>query len=287
VSKIHAQSLHHPKDEAPMLQARTLPPVRFPNLSAPSDLQRVAAASNDHLQTFAASSRQPDQQSSRSVGIQKLLNPVECKGRSNASIAPGSVNAGLPILPRSDAHSLSLARSSPYRPVIQDALRAQNCRRTRGVKPEPPQPASQADSQYSSYSRISQTESVIAPPMVSTCQPRYLSSDPLSGPTSTMPQISPAPEAFEMPPSTAAAQSQNQRMALETAQGIIQVPVDLQTASKVHDNKRKRNATASHLFRQRQKEKDRETSGKIARLEAQLSKVTEERDYYQKERDYF
>ena len=75
-------------------------------------------------------------------------------------------------------------------------------------------------------------------------------------------------------------------MTLETEQGPIQVPVDVQAASKVADEKRKRNATASHRFRQRRKEKERETSESIARLEAQMRDVAEEKDHYQKERDF-
>ncbi len=262
-----------------MLQARTLPPVPLPNPASPGDLERVAAAPNDYSQTFAVSSKQPDQQDSHSIGIQKFLNPIECECRSNASSAPSSprfskANIGLLVSSRSDAYSLSLARSSPYRQVSQDApcSQAQSCERTRGVNPEPPQPASQGDSpstQYSAYSRISRIESVIAPPVVSTSQPQYFSSNPSPGPTPTMPQMPPGTKAFEMPASSAAAQSQYRMMVLETAQGPIQVPVDMQAASKVQDEKRKRNATASHRFRQRRKEKERETSGNIAELEAQ------------------
>lgn len=232
-----------------------------------------------------------------SIGSQKLLNPVECEGGFNASSAPGSpslskVNTGLLVSSISDAHSLSLARSSPYRQVSQDApySQAQDCERTRGVNPEPPQPASQGDSpstQYSSYSRISQTESVIAPPVVSTGQPQYFSSNSSSGPSSTMPQMPWGTKVFEMPTSSTAAQSQYQMMVLDTVQGPIQVPFEIQATSKVQDLKREQNATASHRFRRRRKEKERETSGKIAGLEAQLSEAIEERNHYLKERDYF
>ena len=76
-------------------------------------------------------------------------------------------------------------------------------------------------------------------------------------------------------------------MTLDTENGPIQVPVDVQAASKVADEKRKRNATASHRFRQRRKEKERETSQNISKLETQLREMEEERDYYRGERDYF
>ena len=76
-------------------------------------------------------------------------------------------------------------------------------------------------------------------------------------------------------------------MTLDTENGPIQVPVDVQAASKVADEKRKRNATASHRFRQRRKEKERETSDNIAKLEAQIREMAEDKEHYQKERDYF
>lgn len=76
-------------------------------------------------------------------------------------------------------------------------------------------------------------------------------------------------------------------MTLNTEQGPIQVPVDVQAASKVADEKRKRNATASHRFRQRRKEKERETSQNIAKLEHQVRELAEEKDFYRMERDFF
>ncbi len=102
-----------------------------------------------------------------------------------------------------------------------------------------------------------------------------------------MPQMPLGAKAFEVPTSNTAAQSQYQMMALETEQGPIHVPINVQAASKVADEHRKRNATASHRFRQRRKEKEREISEKIAKLEAQVRETAEERDHYLKERDHF
>ena len=81
-------------------------------------------------------------------------------------------------------------------------------------------------------------------------------------------------------------QNQYQMMTLDTESGPIQVPVDVQAASKVADEKRRRNATASHRFRQRRKEKEQETSNNIAKLEAQVRDLNEEKDFYQRERDF-
>ena len=101
-----------------------------------------------------------------------------------------------------------------------------------------------------------------------------------------MPQVAFDHKAFEAPTAGPSGQSQYQMMTLETEQGPIQVPVDVQAASKVADEKRKRNATASHRFRQRRKEKEQETSSNIAKLEAQVREMTEEKEYYQRERDF-
>ena len=42
---------------------------------------------------------------------------------------------------------------------------------------------------------------------------------------------------------------------------------------------------ASHRFRQRRKEKEEETSDSISKLEAQVREMTEEKEYYQQERE--
>lgn len=141
-----------------MLQARTLPPVPFPNSASPDDLQRVGPAPNDHSQTFAASLRQPHRKASCSIGIQRLLNPVGCERRSNPSRGLSlpllsTVNTGPLISSKSDTHSLSLPGPSSYRRVSQDTpySPAQNCERTRGINPEAPQPASQGESPSTQY----------------------------------------------------------------------------------------------------------------------------------------
>ena len=102
------------------------------------DLQRAPAAPKDHQRTFSPSS----QQDSRPVDIPSLLNPVKCEDRLIASSAAGSlslpsINTDPLILSRPDTQSLSLARTSPYRQVGQEAPypQAQNCERPHGVNP--------------------------------------------------------------------------------------------------------------------------------------------------------
>ncbi|RMZ86898.1 hypothetical protein DV736_g5875, partial [Chaetothyriales sp. CBS 134916] len=79
------------------------------------------------------------------------------------------------------------------------------------------------------------------------------------------------------------------QMTLETDQGPLIVPVelDLQQASKVADEKRKRNAGASARFRARRKEKEKEASQKISDLQQELREMKQGRDFYRNERDFF
>ncbi|EXJ81449.1 hypothetical protein A1O3_07741 [Capronia epimyces CBS 606.96] len=83
--------------------------------------------------------------------------------------------------------------------------------------------------------------------------------------------------------------STSYQMTLDTDQGPMVVPVqlDLQQASKVADEKRKRNAGASARFRARRKEKEKEASQTIAGLQQELRALAEERDFYLSERNYF
>jgi len=83
--------------------------------------------------------------------------------------------------------------------------------------------------------------------------------------------------------------SASYQMTLDTDQGPMVVPVelDLQQASKVADEKRKRNAGASARFRARRKEKEKEASQTIAGLQQELRDLVEEREFYRAERNYF
>lgn len=90
------------------------------------------------------------------------------------------------------------------------------------------------------------------------------------------------------PESYPAGQSAYQ-MTLETDQGPMVVPVelDLQQASKLADEKRKRNAGASARFRARRKEKEKEASQTISSLQQDVRDAREDRDFYRSERNYF
>ncbi len=80
-------------------------------------------------------------------------------------------------------------------------------------------------------------------------------------------------------PATSTVGPSYQLMTFDTDQGPIQVLVDVQAASKMADEKRKRNAGASARFRQRRKENEREASQMIAKLEQQMKEANEDRDF--------
>jgi hypothetical protein len=91
-----------------------------------------------------------------------------------------------------------------------------------------------------------------------------------------------------MVPMAPSRQSSIQLMTIKSQKGHhVQIPVDVQAASKVADAKRKRNAEASARFRARRKEKEREASQSISRLEQQIRDAQEDVEYHCTERDYF
>ena len=63
------------------------------------------------------------------------------------------------------------------------------------------------------------------------------------------------------------------------------IPSEIQAPIQVPDEKRKRNATASHRFRQRRKEREQQAANNIARLEQQAKNMAHQRDSYRRERD--
>ncbi|KAK6000276.1 hypothetical protein QM012_003908 [Aureobasidium pullulans] len=76
-----------------------------------------------------------------------------------------------------------------------------------------------------------------------------------------------------------------QMMTLKTTEGDVRFPVDVQAASRVADEKRRRNAGASARFRERRKRKEMEASQTIARLEQQVKEMTEDAEFYKQDRD--
>lgn len=75
---------------------------------------------------------------------------------------------------------------------------------------------------------------------------------------------------FEVLTSSTTTQSQYQVMMRETKRDLIEILVDVHTASKNVDKKRRRNVIASYRFRQRRKEKEQKILKNIVKLKAQV-----------------
>ena len=154
----------------------------------------------------------------------------------------------------------------------------------------PPSQSNSPATSYSSYSHPSHPSPAPQYNTPTTQGPKsmyYSSHGSAGGRASAGPQITLGSDSSYGPLTSTVGQSTYQLMTLDTDQGPIQVPVDVQAASKMADEKRKRNAGASARFRQRRKEKEREASTTITKLETQIRDLSEERDYYRVERDYF
>ena len=195
------------------------------------------------------------------------------------SLPPLSV--GIPMVELSHSNPPTRSPSGYSTGTVASQVPLKQERRASGGAISSQLPASQSNSPsttYSSYSRFSNT-----PP--ATTQPSSFFHQPFSDPKSAS-NVTRSKGSYNSL-SNSAAQNTYQLMTLDTEQGPIQVPIDVQAASKVADEKRKRNATASHRFRQRRKEKERETSNNIAKLEHQIREIAEEREFYRMERDFF
>ncbi|MCJ1387886.1 hypothetical protein MMC18_000729 [Xylographa bjoerkii] len=158
------------------------------------------------------------------------------------------------------------------------------------ISQAPPSQSNSPATSYSSYSHPSHPSPAAqytTPTTQGSKSMYYSSHGSAGGRASVGPQITLGSDSSYGPLTSAVGQSTYQLMTLDTDQGPIQVPVDVQAASKMADEKRKRNAGASARFRQRRKEKEREASTTITKLETQIRDLSEERDYYRVERDYF
>ncbi|KAI9702378.1 MAG: hypothetical protein M1836_000857 [Candelina mexicana] len=189
----------------------------------------------------------------------------------------------IPAPPAASQYAFSLPQPSGPAPPLsgrRPSTGALQGRLSRSVSPS---------TSYSSFSQQSQTSPAVqyGPPVGQTGA-SYNS--PLFRSQSEVQEAPPIQLTSERPFGSAApslGQSNYQLMTLDTDQGPIQVPVDTQAASKMADEKRKRNAGASARFRQRRKEKEKEAGHTIGKLEQQVRDLTEDTDYYRRERDYF
>lgn len=252
------------------LQARTLPPIKKPvptSASIPT-FQRVQTVSSVPVPT-SPPSKQAKQPGLRTAGVHNLLNPIKGEDDANTGSGPRS-----PLKRAADSTTILTLPSarSPHLRQNQEhpSSQAQDCEGLIITSLALPHPVAQnviPSTQSSACGRVPHTGPRMAFPTALISQPQpFPSSISSSDHTSTM---------------TLAADSRYSMMTMDTGSELLHVPVDMQAASKVADEKRKRNATASHSFRQRRKEKERENTKKFSELEQKIRELEEERDYCQ------
>ncbi|KAK5163106.1 uncharacterized protein LTR77_010890 [Saxophila tyrrhenica] len=140
---------------------------------------------------------------------------------------------------------------------------------------------------YSSYSQASHTSPATQYATTTGPPAFHGSNDPLHiGARQANPMGPERQRPLGIPISSSGGQNVYQMMSLETTSGTVQLPVDVQGASRVADEKRRRNAGASARFRQRRKEKERESTTAISKLEQQVKELSEDVDFYRREREF-
>ncbi|MCJ1231505.1 hypothetical protein MMC12_008182, partial [Toensbergia leucococca] len=258
-----------PPDYLASSQARTLPSIRsfMPTTASENVVQRIRAAPNVPGRP-SQPSEQAHQPGLRPVRLHNILNPVKVEDHVNTNEHD---NLALPFL-----------RSPPRHQQIQEtpSSQMQTSQSPAGVNLAPQQPISWSDSSSTHHSgsdKVRHTEPALAPPVAfpSQSQPPLLNSFLPPYYTSTVSQMG-----FDN-------ESQHQMTIIDTGSGFHYVPVDAQIASKAADEKRKRNATASHRFRQRRKEKEEESAEKVSNMEQRIRELEGENDFLRVERDFY
>jgi hypothetical protein len=204
----------------------------------------------------------------------------------NASTRPSD-----PALSHQSLPTPPTGTRASYFPPVSNAGSAppQNMIRPEPRRPSAGLPQSGSASPIAQYSPYSQAASVASSQFDSPSTPgHYAMRHPSLHMHETRLSAGPMDNERNMIPMAPSGQSSIQLMTIKDQQGHnVQIPVDVQAASKVADEKRRRNAGASARFRARRKEKEREASMSISRLEQQLRDAIEDAEFYRVERDYF
>ncbi len=273
-------ALDEKASDAPPIQSRKLPPIQS---AAPQDVPQRAPSLHSVLPP--PSSTLPETRLSKPFGFENLLNPIDgnktsASGRQHDGERTDSLRAA-PMAAMSRPSTPSLPSISKRRDSLGDITMPSISPALMETYPPLLSTSLTLGSRTSCGPGLITTG--LSTATVDTRQsPFVLPRDQASasvGLGPLLPSETASEKGFNAPTSGAPGQSQYRTMIFETVYGPIQVPVDVQAASKVADEKRKRNATASHGFRQRRKEKEQETADNISRLEAEVK-------YYQLERDF-
>ena len=245
------------------------PPRRILTPRSPSGLHRAASLGQLNPQ-------------GGSINAQQVPFPPSPRSRVY-TVEPGT--SGAPPLPTPSARTQPAGYGFPAPPPPRDSSRraSTGTNRARNLSS-----SASPSTSYSSYSQVGQTS-----PMgtyASTAGGAPASYDHNGDPsgreqrTASDAGVPDSQRQMSIPISSSGGQNVYQMMTLETTSGTVQLPVDVQAASRVADEKRRRNAGASARFRQRRKEKEREASTSIARLEQQVKELAEDLDFYRNER---
>ncbi|CAK4033445.1 hypothetical protein AC579_3754 [Lecanosticta acicola] len=296
--------LHPSMSVLPPLATGNQPPYSTSRTSTPSSMGMAGSTGSlgDRPPRRILTPRSPSLH--RAASLKQLHNPPS--GTYSAHSAPFAVSprsrtyavepgtSGAPPLPTPPAalrQSYGFPAPAPAPSAQPTGRRASSGAPPRGVRPT--SESTSPRSSYSSYSQAGQASPAAYAAGTSsmpTLSAAYSSaSDPqISGPASAPGSVGPDRQrAMGFPLSSSGGQNVYQMMTLETTSGTVQLPVDVQAASRVADEKRRRNAGASARFRQRRKEKEKEASTTISRLEQQVKELSEDMDFYKRERDYF
>lgn len=232
----------------------------------------------------------------RAVSLNQLPSAVHNPQQAPYAVSPrtrpygmGPGTAGAPPLPTPPAAARQAYEFSASAPFSHATTRRASLGASRGMRR-----VSESTSPKSSYSGYSQAEhpspAHYGSSLMPTLSAPYTSTSSAGGPgndRASPPVGSERHNQMGVPVTSSSGQNVYQMMTLETSSGTVQLPVDVQAASRVADEKRRRNAGASARFRQRRKEKEKEASTAISRLEQQLKDFSEDADFYKRERDYF
>lgn len=115
--------------------------------------------------------------------------------------------------------------------------------------------------------------------------PHHQSPSPANGPLSNIPLMSLEGDQQQAHNAMISSGQNFQVLTIDTTRGHMQMPVEVQTASRVSDEKRRRNAGASARFRRKRKLKEKDSSIRISQLEQELAWSQEDSRFYKQERD--
>jgi hypothetical protein len=260
------------------------PPEPLPG-PAGRDTRRVLTPKSPGGRAASLSAR------STSISSTGLVQPSSVPGGGRIYTAePGShPESEVPPLPSAS----NAGRFAPSYPPFSHSGRveAQRASAGRGVALAPASasiPATQSESpstSHSSYSQFSQPSPVIR--YGNTTMPSSMYSQPQTGRPVDHSQHSVPPAAMGEAHYDVGHGSYQMTFDTESGPMVVPVEVDVQQASKMADEKRKRNAGASARFRARRKEKEKEANQTIDSLQKVIRDITEEKDFYLGERNFY